>query len=116
MKMRGFTAKKKEIAQISDTGEALIQRKIQVKDLSDPSQTQNLKPTSAVSLTDEEVEQNRDALLINSPFGAIGESVWWRESLRMRKADARIKSIVTALSIERVKNVLVWSVTLKRVD
>lgn len=116
MKMRGFTAKKKEIVKISETGEALIQRKIQVKDLSDSSQNQNLKPTSAISLSDEEVEQNRDALLANSPFGVIGESVWWRENLRMRKVDARIKSVITALSIERVKNVLVWSVTLKRVD
>lgn len=115
MKIRGFTAKKKEINQISDTGTALIQRKIQVKDLQDP-QSQNLKPTSAVSLTDAEVEQNRDALITNSPFGQIGENVWWRENLRMRKVDARIKSVVTALSIERVKNVLMWSVNLKRID
>lgn len=116
MKTRGFTAKKKEIAQISETGEAIVQRKIQVKDLKDPSQSQNLKATSAISMTDAEVEQNRDAIIANSPFGQVGENVWWRENLRMRKVDARIKSVVTALSIERVKNVLVWSVTLKRVD
>lgn len=114
--MRGFTAKKKEITKISDTGEALIQRKIQVKDLQDPSQAQNLKATSAVSLTDLEVEQNRDALIANSPFGQVGENVWWRENLHMRKADARIKSVITSLSIERVKNVLMWSVSLKRID
>lgn len=116
MKMRGFTAKKKEIQQITDTGVALVQRKIQVKDLQDPSQTQNLKATSAVSLTDEEVKQNYDSLISNSPFGKVGENVWWREHLKMRKVDARIKSVITSVSIERVKNVLVWSVNLKRID
>lgn len=91
-KAKGFTARKGEIKAITETGKAVIQRK--VKALADGS-----IPT-----------------LEQCPLGKVGRKVWWRENNNMRSSDALIHSVITSVDMgvdSKGRNV--WMVSVDKI-
>ena len=81
VKAKGFTAKKGEIASIKETGKATVMRKVKLVNGNVPEVC---------------------------PLGKVGDTVWWREHLRMHGSEATIFSVLTSVDVQEVKGVPTW--------
>jgi hypothetical protein len=87
--IRGLTAHKDEIKNINETGTAVITRKV----------AEGVTPS-----------------VDSCPLGDVGNIIWWREALSMKKSQAKIYSKIDTIEVGELKGVPAWVVTVSKVD